>query len=238
VALRVDGGIRGQQGCGLRRHRRGPLLGGESRGIAPHLHAVDPPVLAEVAAQAGLVGVTGHREQRLGLLGEAQDVQHRTGIGDGVQRGEVVPPLLVGEAVHHRRVERRVETAVDAGERGGVGDGEVDLQPALGGLGPGLRDRRRRGVERGDLQPSLGQEQGVVAEPAAALQHRAGELAGVGQLDDQRLRAVQPPGDDVQLEVPDGHALPLVERVEVHHVIGHRSSPQFLVDGDVHYGRA
>ena len=126
-------------------------------------------------------------------LGEAEKVDHAVGLEHRSEALDVARPIGVVEGMKDAGVEGGREPSPEPIERQHVTLLELGAQPPLGGLLSRKTDGRRRDVDAQHLQPALGQHERVLARAAAAIQDRRGELAGIGQAYEYRLRSTDIP---------------------------------------------
>ena len=124
--------------------------------------------------------------------------------------------LAIVEGVEQAGVDDRREAPPEPFEGEGVVDEELDLEAARERLAPRGLDGRLDRVDAHDLEAAGGEEQGVLAGPAADVEHRSGDLTGVGE----RLeRGLRPP------DVPRRRALVGFDRSGSTLIVVHLLSP-------------
>src|SRR5690606_29489602 len=89
-------------------------------------------------------------------------------------------------------VDHGIEAAVERSQVQGVHPGELGVQATLLGLPPGLLDGSFEEVEAQHGMAPLGEEQGVLAGPAAGVQYVARHP--IGNLDERPLWPADVPG--------------------------------------------
>ena len=123
-------------------------------------------------------------------------------------------------------VDDRVELLAEGPEVEGVGHQEPGGQAPGPGLLPGQVDSPGGGVDAGGVEPEPSGEEGVLARPAAGVEHPAGEGARLGQGGQRRLGPADVPGRGA-----------LVELVEVVGPPGPQRAPGLAEVGDLRHGR-
>ena len=126
---------------------------------------------------------------------ETVQVPARAGTRCAMQARGVGQPAVIVEAVIQGAVDHGVEPPVVAGEVGGVGDSEAHRYSGLGRPAAGLLDGGRGTIEAGHRVSARGQEDRVVTQPAADVEHLAGDAAERLEFHQLGLRLMNIPRD-------------------------------------------
>ena len=95
--------------------------------------------------------------------------------------------------MEHTGIDDGSELASESAEVERIGYLEVNAQFAVLSLLPRRLDGGRREVDPHHLDPPLRDHQRVLARPAAAVEHRRGQLPHIGQADECWLRSADVP---------------------------------------------
>ena len=88
----------------------------------------------------------------------------------------------------------RVERETQAGQRERIDESEIDPGPALERFAPRMVNRRLRGINCTDIMTQTGEIERIFSGSAADIEHRANNVARLGQADNGRLRSADLPG--------------------------------------------
>jgi len=149
--------------------------------------------LPELNAALSSSWLTGVRASTGTIVTETQHIQGSIVLDHRRQARHVSWSLAAIEGMEQPAVQHRVKPAPQTLQLGRVSRSELNLDPAVAGLRPGDRQCRLSHVNAQDRQSQRGDVKGVLAGPAARIEHRSGESASGCQTHYCRLRLADIP---------------------------------------------
>ncbi len=170
-------------------------LGSEPRPQPLRADRGDAPSRAACECGDQLLPTDGMRAGGLTIgVAETEEVQVPAGTRHRRQAHDVVSPLIVVERMKQRAVEHRVEHPAQTIEVESVTNNEVGFDAARRCTLARDRHGTPSHVDSENVDPVGGEVKGVLARPAARVEHRAGEHARARQTHHRRLWCSNVPG--------------------------------------------